>query len=294
MTTGMGQADHTALRRDGFTRQAQEGFVSARLKTTGGRLDAEQLRIIADVSSRYGKGFAHFTTGQSVSIPFIRQEDAEAVMNELQAAGMRMSAGGPRLRVAAACQGSGLCSGGWIECAALAAAIDGKFAEKELPRQCTIGIAGCRNNCVQAERNDIAVLGGAAPIWIGDGCAFCGQCVSACGHGSIKLDEVNRAVLVDEGTCARCGRCVRRCPAGAWEGRIGYNLTFGGFSDGGGEGTAAVGRLPAMIFSDEALYKVIDATLTFYEANGRPGERFREVAERAGWERLKSELEQAL
>lgn len=44
------------------------------------------------------------------------------------------------------------------------------------------------------------------------GCVRCGNCVSACPHGALKLTD---RVHVDHDACRRCGRCIRACPVSA-------------------------------------------------------------------------------
>lgn len=48
--------------------------------------------------------------------------------------------------------------------------------------------------------------------WFAERCIRCGDCVRACPHGALLLDE---GVLRDADRCQQCGACVDACPAGA-------------------------------------------------------------------------------
>lgn len=44
------------------------------------------------------------------------------------------------------------------------------------------------------------------------GCLGCGDCVSACPFGAMRLDESTHLPVIDDSKCTGCGVCVRRCP----------------------------------------------------------------------------------
>ncbi len=44
------------------------------------------------------------------------------------------------------------------------------------------------------------------------GCLGCGDCVSVCRFGALRIDELSKLPVVDEKTCTGCGVCVRECP----------------------------------------------------------------------------------
>lgn len=53
------------------------------MRVVGGNLTAKQLAKIAEVSDKYGDGYVHLTSRQSVEIPFIKLDDIEEVKNTL-------------------------------------------------------------------------------------------------------------------------------------------------------------------------------------------------------------------
>ncbi|MBD5231239.1 MAG: RnfABCDGE type electron transport complex subunit B [Muribaculaceae bacterium] len=46
------------------------------------------------------------------------------------------------------------------------------------------------------------------------GCLGCGDCVKACPHGAMRMDEETGLPVVDSARCTGCGVCVKACPRG--------------------------------------------------------------------------------
>jgi len=44
------------------------------------------------------------------------------------------------------------------------------------------------------------------------GCLGCGDCVSACQFGAMKMDSVTMLPVIDDDKCVSCGACVKACP----------------------------------------------------------------------------------
>ena len=55
----MANIDYAALKKGGFMRQKQKGYFSLRLQTVGGNLTAENIKTVAEVAEKYGKGYIH-------------------------------------------------------------------------------------------------------------------------------------------------------------------------------------------------------------------------------------------
>jgi dissimilatory sulfite reductase (desulfoviridin) alpha/beta subunit len=287
----MAEIDYAALKKGGFMRQIQQGKFSMRLKVVGGQLTAEQIRKIGEVAKKYGKGYIHLTSRQGVEVPFISAEDIDAVKKDLAEGGVKIGVCGPRVRTVTACQGSGVCPSGAIETTGLAVELDQRYFGRELPHKFKIGITGCKNNCLKAEENDLGIKGGVFPKWEKSACTWCGLCEAVCPPKVVRVDKEKQELAFDEGGCVYCGKCVKSCPSGAWEGKNGYLLSFGGmFGNDIKEGL----RLLPLIFDKGQVFKAADAAVKFYEANGRPSERFAKTIVRLGSGDLKKKLEEAI
>ena len=53
----MAGVDYAALKKGGFMRQKQKGFFSLRIQVVGGNLTAENIKTVAEVAEKYGKGY---------------------------------------------------------------------------------------------------------------------------------------------------------------------------------------------------------------------------------------------
>ena len=96
--------DYKTLKKGGFMRQKQKNNFSLRLRVVGGNLTATQLAKVAEVAEKYGDGYVHLTSRQSVEIPFIKIDDIEDVKNALAEGNVEPGVCGPRVRTITACQ----------------------------------------------------------------------------------------------------------------------------------------------------------------------------------------------
>ena len=283
----MGNVDYKELKKGGFMRQIQKDHFSMRLKSVGGHLTAQQLKTIQDVAEKYGHGYIHLTARQGVEIPFININDVNNVKKELADGGVKVGVCGPRVRTITACQGNGICPSGLINTVDIAEELDKRYGGRELPHKFKFGITGCCNNCLKAEENDLGIKGGVEPAWNSSACSFCGLCEAVCPAKAIEVNKADKQLKFDLDKCIYCGKCLKVCPSSAWTGRHGYILSFGGLY---GNKISVGKRLLPLIFSEDVLYKIIDATLAFFEKNARQGERFGSALDRVGWDLLKKEL----
>lgn len=277
------------LKKSGFLKQVQSDRFSLRVKTVGGQVDAKDLVSIHDIAKKYGNGYIHLTSRQSIEIPYIRLEDIEAVKKALEDAGLKASPTGPRVRTITACQGGAICGSGLIDTTALAQEFDERYGGRDLNHKFKIGITGCRNNCLKAEENDLGVKGAMVPSWNSDPCTYCGLCQKKCPVQAITVNKGEMSFVYDETACVACGRCVKACPTQALEGEGGYLVFFGGLF--GNKITVGAQLLP-IIQSKEQLHQVVEATLQFFKVHGRKGERFFHTLERVGWDTFRQHLSQ--
>ena len=55
------KVDYAALKKGGYMRQKQKGYGSLRLAVVGGNLTAENIKTVAEVAEKYGRGYVHMT-----------------------------------------------------------------------------------------------------------------------------------------------------------------------------------------------------------------------------------------
>lgn len=283
----MVQADYNELKKNGFIQQVQKDRFSLRLRIAGGQLPAGHLKKVYEIAEKYGHGYIHMTSRQSIEIPFIKLEDVDVLKKELAEAGIQAAATGARVRTITACQGCAVCDSGLIDTTELAKDFDQRYYGREVPHKFKIGITGCRNNCLKAEENDIGIKGGMKPEWLEDKCSYCGLCEKVCRDGAIKVDKQNKKLNYDGKRCNLCGRCVKVCPVKAWEGKNGFILYFGGLF---GNRISIGKQILPILFTKEEVYKVVETTLKFFEKHAKKGERFCNTLERVGWNLLENEL----
>ena len=281
-------ADYATLKKGGFMRQKQKNNFSLRLRVVGGKLTAKQLAKIAEVSEKYGDGYVHLTSRQSVEIPFIKLEEIDEVKKALGEGEVEPGVCGPRVRTITACQGKAICPSGCIDTYALAKELDDRYFAKELPHKFKFGITGCQNNCLKAEENDVGIKGGIQVKWIEDKCIGCGVCVKACRQEAITLKDGK--IEIKEEQCNFCGRCTKSCPVDAYEETEGYIVSFGGlFGNSINKGETVI----PFIEDHDKLLKICDTAIQFFEKNALPGERFKFTIDRIGTETFAKEIKEA-
>lgn len=280
--------DYSTLKKGGFMRQKQKNNFSLRLQVVGGHVNAQQLKTIYEVAEKYGKGYVHLTSRQSVEIPFIKLEDIDAVKEELAKGGCQPGVCGPRVRTVTACQGNQVCPSGNVDTLKIAEELNRRYYARELPHKFKFGVTGCQNNCLKAEENDVGVKGALDVKWVEDKCIMCGVCVKACREGALSVQDGK--IVMDESKCNHCGRCNKACPTDAWEGEDAYIVSFGGLF--GNTINKGQSFLP-LIRSEEQLYRVTDAAIQFFDDHGEAGERFKFTIDRVGLEEFKKAMEEA-
>lgn len=280
--------NYALLKKGGFMRQKQKNNFSLRLRVVGGNLSAVQLAKIAEVADKFGEGYVHLTSRQSVEIPFIKVDDIDDVKNALAEGDVEPGVCGPRVRTITACQGEAICPSGCIDTYALAKELDDRYFAKELPHKFKFGITGCQNNCLKAEENDVGIKGGIKVQWRESDCIGCGVCAKACRQGAITITD--KKISVDNEKCNFCGRCYKACPTDAWDTVHGYIVSFGGlFGNQINKGETII----PFIEDKETLLRVCDAAIKFFEKNANPSERFKFTIDRVGKEIFEKEILEA-
>ena len=251
-----------------------------RLRVVGGNLTVERLETIRRVAEKYGEGYIHLTSRQGVEIPFIKLEEIDEVVAALEEGGVSLGASGPRVRTITACQGGRVCPSGRIDAFEIAEELDKRYFGRKTPHKFKIGVTGCPNNCLKAEENDIGVKGVTETSWNAEKCVYCGACQRACAKRKAITVEPGK-LTVDADRCIKCGKCVDSCRKGAMTGKNGYLTSFGGTF-----GSVVSPGRPAtpVVFDKTTLFRVVDATIDYFERYAEPKERLAATIERRGWD----------
>ena len=142
-----------------------------RIKIPGGRMTADQLVAMGEVTERWGRGLAHITTRQDVQIHHLDIEQSVDVQRVLAAAGVTcIGACADTVRNVTASQFAGVLEDEVFDVTPYAHAITEHFLfhehNRKLPRKFKIGLSGSPRDFAQVMINDIglfAVVGDAGP-----------------------------------------------------------------------------------------------------------------------------------
>ena len=152
-------------------RQGGDAFM-VRIKVPGGRLNAAQARTIGEITDElargpepnpvFGDGFCDLTTRQDVQLHWIRIEDVPEIWHRLESVGVvTVQACGDSARNVLCCPVAGVDADEVFDASPVAQAISGFFtgnrAYANLPRKFKMSVTGCREDCAQAEINDIGM-----------------------------------------------------------------------------------------------------------------------------------------
>jgi ferredoxin-nitrite reductase len=151
-----------------FFRPVTPGKFMMRLRLPNGVITSNQARTLGEIVQRYGSdGSADITTRQNLQLRGIRIEDVPDIFRRLKEAGMTsIQSGMDNVRNITGSPVAGLDADELIDTWELANQVqdmitnsgEGNPAFSNLPRKFNIAIAGCRDNSVHAEINDIAFV----------------------------------------------------------------------------------------------------------------------------------------
>lgn len=279
------KVDESLLKSKGFLPQRQENMVSMRVKATGGRVDSDKLRAIADAAEKYGHGYIHITSRQGIEIPFVKLEDTEEASSELRKLGVFGGSAGKRVRAIVACPGNEYCRYGLIDCQKIAYQIDEKYFGEPVPKKLKIAVTGCPSACVKPQDTDFGVMGTTRPGVLEENCVGCKRCEKACKMGAIQV--LDDKASIDREKCILCGACIAVCKKDAMRAeKTGCTIFVGG----------KMGRKPAHgkklleLADEEQLFSILEKSLEYYRREGLDEERFGDLIDRLGIEKYLASL----
>lgn len=254
-----------------------------KIKTNSGIVNHDYITKVAQLAEKYGDGTLEVTTRKSIEIQGVRGENIDDLMAEVYGNGLKTIGMG----YASACPGMTYCPEGLVETKELANELTMQFAQKLTPHKMKIGVAGCPNSCVRAERSDIGLVGQLRPKIDPEKCNGCGRCGELCKVDAISM--VSGKAVIDSDLCINCGWCVRGCPHEAVvEEEIGYSFWIGG-NDGRVPTNGVL--LKAFCTKDEIPSLVDRVGKVFVKYRTKPGkERLGNIIEMVGEEQFISEV----
>jgi sulfite reductase (ferredoxin) len=137
-------------------------YFMVRIRIPNGALAAHQLRTIADLAERHGRGIADLTVRQNVQLHWVTIEDLPIVMETLWRSGITsLGACGDVTRNVTGCPVAGVAADELIDASPLVheatRLLNGNPDFYNLPRKFKVTITGCRSWCVYPEINDVGL-----------------------------------------------------------------------------------------------------------------------------------------
>jgi ferredoxin-nitrite reductase len=144
-------------------RKQTPGNFMMRIRMTNGFATAEQFRLIADLTDRYGKGFCDITTRQQIQMRWFTIADVPDIWNKLAAVDLHSKQTGmDNIRNVCGCPVAGLTPHELLDASAVAREFTEIFLDNKeytnLPRKFNVTITGCLENCCHCETQDLALV----------------------------------------------------------------------------------------------------------------------------------------
>jgi ferredoxin-nitrite reductase len=152
-------------------RQGGDNFM-LRVKVPGGRLNAAQTAVLGAIADEFARGpepnpvfgdaYADITTRQDIQLHWLKIADIPGIWKRLEDVGMTtLQACGDSARNVLCCPVSGIDADEVLDAYPVAAAVSDYFTGNReyanLPRKFKLSVTGCREDCAQAEINDIGL-----------------------------------------------------------------------------------------------------------------------------------------
>ncbi len=144
--------------------ELSDEYFMLRVRSDGGRLNALQLRTLADISTRYGRDTADITDRQNIQLHWIRIEDVPHIWESLEAVGLTTAeACGDTPRVILGSPVAGVAADEIIDGTPAIEAIVQRYVGdpslSNLPRKFKTAISGSPHQDVAHEVNDLSFVG---------------------------------------------------------------------------------------------------------------------------------------
>ncbi|WP_448625226.1 nitrite/sulfite reductase [Geodermatophilus sp. URMC 64] len=161
--------------------ELEDSYFMMRVRTDGGALTSEQLRVIAGISTEFGRDIADITDRQNIQYHWIRIEDVPEIWRRLGAVGLTTTeACGDTPRGMLNCPLAGILEDEVLDASGVLAETVAKYVgDREfsnLPRKWKTAMSGCADHCIGHEINDVSFVGVRTEsgevgydLWVGGG-----------------------------------------------------------------------------------------------------------------------------
>jgi NAD(P)H-dependent nitrite reductase large subunit len=157
------ESDRERLKWAGvFFRRQTPGQFMMRVRMPNGLTNARQLRTLAEISRDYGPAFLDITTRQQVQLRGFGIEQVPEIWSRLEGVGLAsLQTGMDNIRNVIGCPLAGLTPHELLDASPVVQQFTDMFLSNReftnLPRKFNVLISGCRQQCVHAETQDLAL-----------------------------------------------------------------------------------------------------------------------------------------
>lgn len=162
--------DLDKLKRGGFVKIKGKDMFSVWVKNLCCNMPAQQLRKIADIAEKYGKGYILFSSRQIPIIPHVNLKDVENIKTELEKVYLELAGCGSRVRNIDVCYDEKYCPNSVSNSLSLGQKLD-KFFYYNVGHKTKISISGCKKGCTGtrtlSDMGFVAVSQGKYDVYLG-------------------------------------------------------------------------------------------------------------------------------
>ena len=264
---------------------------NVRIITRNGKISAEEQKVIAEASEKYGSGEVTMTTRLTLEIQGVKYENIAPLMEFVNEHGLTTGGTGSKVRPVVSCKVT-TCQYGLCDTFGLSEKLHELFYvgyhDVVLPHKFKIAVGGCPNNCVKPNLNDLGIVGQNVPVFDYSKCKGCKVCQveKSCPIKIAKME--NGKLYVDPNQCNNCSRCRGKCPFGVTEEYIpGFKVYIGGRW---GKKIAHGLPLSRILRSEEEVIDVVEKAILLFRDEGITGERFADTVDRLGFDYVNDKL----
>jgi anaerobic sulfite reductase subunit C len=271
--------------RGGVITELDPDLITVRLQVSAGNLTDQQLRGIASIAKRYGRGFVHVTTRQAVEIPHVDPGKMDRVARALAKNGTPLGSEHDEIVNIVACPGVERCKFGVVDTIRLGKKLNEALFGREMPVKTRISISGCPNSCTSPLLNEIGITGKITPLRTPGLCTGCGTCVRYCRENAITIKD--GISVLDPEKCVECGVCIQSCPFHLLKSENRHYL----ITVGGRRGRhPRIGRVLTAVEDEDQAVKIVTLIIQWLYRRAWSGRHVSDQLDDLNFERFKEEV----